>query len=114
MPEFDVIDLEIKEPTLLVARNKHLLPLQFEAKGDETDERMEEMIAEAVWDYLEPTYELVLCEQIQRAKREGKNMVVYFGAESDFVDYHIDFEELSYVEKYRNVGEVVDFFYSND
>ena len=41
-------------------------------------------------------------------------MVIYFGAERDFTDYQIPFDELAYVEKFRRLDDDVDFFYIED
>ena len=38
----------------------------------------------------------------------------YFGAERDFTDYQIPFDELAYVEKFRRLDDDVDFFYIED
>ena len=78
------------------------------------DDKLEEKIAKAVLEHLEPTYELIICDQIQSDQREGKNMVIYFGAERDFTDYQIPFDELAYVEKFRRLDDDVDFFYIED
>lgn len=99
---------------MLVSRYDRFIELYFEAEGDETDDKLEEKIAKAVLEHLEPTYEMIMCEQIQSDQRAGKNMVVYFGAERDLTDYQIPFDEFAYVEKFRRLGDDFDFFFTED